>query len=668
MSARTDDIGSPTRPIGNAQISRVPYLPGLDGMRALAVVAVMVYHANHTWLKGGFFGVEVFFVISGYLITLLLIAEKERTDTVDMKQFWMRRARRLLPALFVMLFLLTVWTAIFKRAALGKLRGDIVGAVTYSSNWYQIYTGAGYSSANDFAPLRHLWSLAVEEQFYLIWPIVMFFLLTRGSRHIANLSRWLVIAALGVAVVMALAYHHGPIGTPEVTPGAYWHVFGRNISKADFLYLSSFFRLGGLLLGSAFAMVWRPVALMRGPMRTKAPLLDGLAVIGVGVLALMMWKIGFVDAHGADPWLFRGGFLLASIASLAVIAAVTHPLTIASKAFSAPILVWLGVRSYGLYLFHWPVYQVIRGITGINMTFVQFAFAMVVTLVITEGSYRLIETPIRKGTFGASWNRMRESRDPGRRNAVLAGAFVGTVLAIFAGTSLVTAQLKQNDVAVSLKSGGQFTCDVVNDPTCGSPVTTTGGATVGSVAPTSPAGSVVVDPLATTVAPTTSTTLPPAPIPRLAIGDSVMLGASQQLKALGFVVDAVEGRAFINGVDAAQKLQSQGRLGDIVVIHLGTNGPIKQGEMDKMMAALAAVPKVLLITNDLPADPKYSFLQANNALIYDTAAKYPNVELLDWSGLKNTCPGNCIYSDGIHLRPDGQKYYASLIAGQLGLS
>ena len=144
-------------------------------------MAVMVYHANADWLPGGYLGVEVFFVISGYLITLLLISEKERTSTVDMKHFWFRRARRLLPALFTMLIAITIWTSLFDRDALGKLRGDVIAALLYVSNWYQIWTGAGYTASNEFAPLRHLWSLAVEEQFYVVWPLVMFALLQ--GRH-----------------------------------------------------------------------------------------------------------------------------------------------------------------------------------------------------------------------------------------------------------------------------------------------------------------------------------------------------------------------------------------------------------------------------------------------------------------------------------------------------
>jgi peptidoglycan/LPS O-acetylase OafA/YrhL len=613
-------------------------------------------------LKGGFLGVEVFFVISGYLITLLLISEKERTDTVDMKNFWLRRARRLLPALFVMLFALTVWTALFERSTLGKLRGDLIAALTYSSNWYQIFTGAGYSAGNDFAPLRHLWSLAVEEQFYLFWPVVMILLLRGGSRRIADLSRWLVITALAITVVVALLYHQGPVGTPEVTPDAYWNMFGRPIAKADFLYLSSVTRLSGLLLGSAFAMVWRPVALMRGPLRDRAALLDGVGAAGVAVLALMMWSVGFMGSNGADPLLFRGGFLFASMATLAVIAAVTHPLTLTSKVMSTPPLVWLGVRSYGLYLYHWPIYQLIRNIAGKHLRLHEFLIAMALTLVITELSYRFVETPIRKGALGTSWRRVRDARDPGRRNAVLAGAFVGTALAIFAGTSLATAELKQNDVAQSLEQGAAGTCDVLNDPTCGqdAPATQT------TLDPTlQPVQSTIAGQEQPTTIATTTTVPVPVVIPKLAIGDSVMLGASPSLSAVGFTVDAAESRFFSDGADIAEGLQAEGRLGDVVVVHLGTNGPIVASDLDRMMTALADVPLVLLLTNDLPATAQYAYLDANNGLIYDAVNTYPNVELLDWQGLNDGCVGECIYSDAIHLRPTGMEFYATLIQNRL---
>lgn len=200
----------------------VPYVPGLDGLRALAVLAVIVYHANHAWLGGGFLGVEVFFVISGYLITLLLIAERERSGTVSLGNFWMRRARRLLPALFTLLLGTIVYCALFDRNRLGMLRGDVLGGVTYISNWFQIWTGSSYTSGFAFAPLRHLWSLAVEEQFYIVWPLVMFVFLRRiRPRTLPILGLVFTAIAIGLGVWSAMLYRSGPIDTFAVTPEQY---------------------------------------------------------------------------------------------------------------------------------------------------------------------------------------------------------------------------------------------------------------------------------------------------------------------------------------------------------------------------------------------------------------------------------------------------------------
>jgi peptidoglycan/LPS O-acetylase OafA/YrhL len=661
------------RPPDRVEISKVPYLPGLDGMRALAVVAVMVYHANPDWLPGGYLGVEVFFVISGYLITLLLIAEKERTSTVDMKHFWLRRARRLLPALFVMLTALTIWTALFDRDALGKLRGDVVAALLYVSNWYQIWTGAGYTAANEFAPLRHLWSLAVEEQFYVVWPLVMFALLRGGTRRIADISRWLIVAALAITVVVAVVVPSGPIGTPDVTPDAYWTVLGREISIFDWAYLGTFSRASGLLLGAAFAMIWRPVAVMRGPLRTKGRLLDVIGLAGLVILAALVWTMWLVGADGANEWLFRGGFLLCAAATLMLVAAVTHERAATSRLLSVPVLLWIGTRSYGLYLYHWPIYQIMRGIAGKHLSIVQFVVAMILTGLITEASYRFVETPIRTGTMRESLRRVGRAPTTGGRNALLAGGVVVAALTVFAGVSLATADVVENEVRQSLDEGAAATCDVVNDPDCdgvvdeaatpvGTEDTTTdsvaGAVTVPPAGSVAPDGSVVVPPPAET---TTTAPPPPPRIDRLALGDSVMLGAAGPLADDGFVVDALESRAFVNGLDTILQLDQQGRLGDAVVVHLGTNGRIGAQDMTRMMEALADVPNVLLLTVDVPRD----YTAENNALIYDTADTYPNVSLLDWAGLNDGCPGDCFYSDGIHLRPAGQEFYAELIAGAL---
>jgi peptidoglycan/LPS O-acetylase OafA/YrhL len=628
-------------------------------MRALAVMAVMVYHANADWLPGGYLGVEVFFVISGYLITLLLISEQERTSTVDRKHFWLRRARRLLPALFTMLIAVTIWTALFNRDELGKLRGDVIAALLYVSNWYQIWTGAGYTAANEFGPLRHLWSLAVEEQFYVVWPLVMFALLKGGTRRIAGLSRWLVGAALFITLVTALVYTSGPIGTPEVTPDAYWTIAGREISKFDWSYLGTFSRASGLLLGAAFAMVWRPVAVMRGPLRTKGHLLDVVAVLGLLILAAMVWWMWLISPSGGNPFLFRGGFILCAVATLMMVAAVTHERAATSRVLSIPVLLWVGTRSYGLYLYHWPIYQIIRGIAGVHLKFYEFVLAMIATGIVTELSYRFIETPIRKGTMRESWHRLRRSPSTGARNALLGAGVVLAALTVFAGVSLATADVVESDVRQLLDEAASSTCDVVNDSNCDGvdDATLTVEQPVDSSAAIDPAGSVAVPPPPVE----TTTTVPLLPIPKLALGDSVMLGAAAQLAQDGFTVDAVESRQFVNGLDTVRTLKEQGRLGDVVVVHLGTNGTIEEVDMASMMEALADVPQVLLLTIDVERD----WTAGNNAIIYDTVNTYPNAALLDWAGLAAACPGDCFASDGYHLRTDGQTYYSALIAGAL---
>jgi hypothetical protein len=298
---------------------------------------------------------------------------------------------------------------------------------------------------------------------------------------------------------------------------------------------------------------------------------------------------------------------------------------------------------------------------------------MVVTVIITEISYRFIETPIRKGALSNILIRFRNPRDPRARTSrgpALLGAFVGTALAIFAGASLVTAELKQNAVEQSLDEGAQVTCDVVNDPNCDG-TSESGGDVSGDptadsvdVAATDvPATTVQGVAPVTTASATTTTSAAPVPIDNLALGDSVMLGAAGQLDGIGYVVDAEESRQFTNGVETVATLRADDRLGDRVVVHLGTNGPIGASSMTALMDELVDVPQVVLITNDVDRD----YTAGNNALIYDAANAYANAEILDWQGLAPSCPGNCFYEDGIHLRPDGQAYYATLVGSITGL-
>jgi peptidoglycan/LPS O-acetylase OafA/YrhL/lysophospholipase L1-like esterase len=619
----------------------VPYVPALDGLRALAVIAVIVYHANHQWLGGGFLGVEVFFVISGYLITLLLIAERERSGTVSLGNFWMRRARRLLPALFTLLLGTTVYCALFDRDRLGMLRGDVVGGVLYVSNWFQIWSGSSYTSAFAFAPLRHLWSLAVEEQYYIVWPLVMFVLLRRiRPKTLPILGLVFTAVAIAIAVATAMIYHPGPIDTFATTPEQFMSIFGHRVVRVDFLYLGTITRASGLLLGAALATMWRPWALRRGRAGSNANGLDMAGVLAVVALGFMCWKfrevveVADVGISGYDL-LYRGGFIAVGLATVVAIATVTHPRSRLGKyVIGTPLLVWLGKRSYGLYLYHWTVFQAYRKAAGNSLDVREFFALMAITVVLTEASYQFIETPIRTGKALATYRSWR--KHGGTIRGPL-GVVLGTlaVVPVFSVVSMAGARVMPDDITAGLNDNeGAVTR-----------ITTT---TVGSGVTTVP------------LVPTT--TLPRGKMEAFAVGDSVMLGSAKKLKSYGITVDAAKNRQVIDAVQIFNYYKSVNELGDVVVIHLGTNGITKAATFERILKPLANVKRVVILTMRVP---RHASEQLNNAVINNLPATHPNVTILDWYTLSKPHP-EWFNSDGIHPNAVGQDNYVALILQAIG--
>ena len=648
-------------------ISRVPYLPGLDGMRALAVLAVMVYHA-HLWLPAGFLGVEVFFVISGYLITLLLIAEHEREGSIGLRPFWLRRFRRLLPALYLTLLIVGLYCLLFFRDALGKFRGDLFGAVTYVTNWYQIWDGKSYTGEFDFVPLRHLWSLAVEEQFYLVWPLVMLLILRKGRDRLPRVGLWLFCISITITVAAALFFHPGAthecavaIGGREQLGGpCTFEIFGRAIEKNNFLYLGTLSRVGGILLGAGFAMLWRPVAIMRGPLRHMARRLDVVGLVGLAALGFLVVKFELFSAF-ADTWflpLFRGGFLLTDIATLMVIAAVTHRDTVLAKVLGNRVLNWIGTRSYGLYLFHWPIYQFIRKEAGIQLSVRQMLFAWVIAGVIAELSYRIIELPIRRGTLSRWW-RGRSTWGAVQRQRLVAGLACASVVIGVLGVKVATSDVKcTNDNECSFEEG-QHVIEPSGPTNGSSPV-----ATQGNTNPTTVDGSTPSTPDVTaTTVDQTSTTAVPVKYAIYAIGDSVMLGAAPVMQSAGIVTDAAVSRQASTGADILEGVAAQGSLGDYVVIHLGTNGPMSAATLDRLMAATANAKRVVVLTIFVPR----KWTDANNDLIRALPLTHPNVVVIDWQA-EAFYHRELLAGDGYHLKGDeARKYYTNVVLAGLGL-
>jgi len=387
------------------------YLPSLDGLRALAVVAVIVYHANPRWLPGGFIGVETFFVISGYLITLLLVSESEETGRVDLRAFWVRRARRLLPALWLLLIGVTTYAAVFERGDLGRLRGDVVAAVLYGFNWFQIWTGTSYFTAFELVPLRHLWSLAVEEQYYLVWPLVMAGVLALGRRRLPAVGLAFAGGSAALAAWTAATYRPGRIGTIDETPEQYVELLGRAVSRIDLLFLGTPTRAAGLLLGAALATWWRPWRLERAAASRLGTVADVLGAAGTVALVVMALRFhtlveGVDEGTVGYDLLFRGGFAMVDVASLAVVAAAAHPgARLTRLALGNAVMRWIGTRSYGLYLYHWPIYLTLTeartGLSGVALLTVRIA----VSVAVAAASYHLVEMPIRHGAL-RGWARV----------------------------------------------------------------------------------------------------------------------------------------------------------------------------------------------------------------------------------------------------------------------
>jgi peptidoglycan/LPS O-acetylase OafA/YrhL len=705
------------------RVSRVPNLPGLDGLRAIAVVAVMIYHADSSWLHGGFLGVEVFFVISGYLITLLLIAEFEGSGRVSLRQFWLRRFRRLLPALFVMLGLLMIYLVVGFPSAQGRTRGDIVGGVAYVSNWYQIAVGAGYTAREAFAPLRHLWSLAVEEQFYLVWPLIMLLILTRaGLARLPRVALWLVGITIFITAVVGVLFVPGDIDstcTPDSSYG-YWHFGSRCISVNDALYLGTLSRAGGLMLGAAFAMVWRPLALLRGPMRKKGHWLDAIAVVGLAGLAVLARNVHLAEPAETiltgtrfDPWLFRGGFLLTGVATLLVIAAVTHRRAWMGKLLGNPLFRWVGTRSYGLYLYHWPIYQIIRKEAGIALRPSQFVLAVAITIPFTELSYRYVELPIRQGRIGEWLRGERRRPTPAvvkRRRRIAAFGLAFTIMLGFASVSIAIAPNKcvgqvecanaEGAAAIQAAASSVPSVPFVPRP---SPSVPSAPSAAPSAAPTAtPAGPSTPDataPQATAPAPSGAdpaavpgeTAAPAATTPAVPAAEAPTGDAAGPAIAPPVVPETTAepttaeptttlpvdqrppyaiGESVMLG--AAAQLQAGGfvvnadtsrqgkQMVDVIGQHraageLGHVVVIQSGtngsvSQDTYDRMMALLPPEMTpIVVFLTVHADRGWIAGNNALIRALPSRYPNVRVLEWDGLVAGGAIPGMARDGIHL-------------------
>ena len=598
---------------------RFHHVAGLDGIRAFAVLAVIAFHSGFSWIPGGYYGVDAFFVLSGFLITSLLVTEWRGTGTVGLGRFWARRARRLLPALFVLLFaiglVVAVWPSVLNTT---HLLAGATATTFYAANWYFVAGHANYFTAlSQPSPLLHTWSLAIEEQFYLVWPL----LILAGFRWL-HTKRALILVTLAAAsasaLEMALLYSSAP---------------GFNPTR---IYDGTYTRAFALLIGAALAM-WlprsRPFAPVTPNARRLLNVVGGAALLGIFA---MYWG---TTQYGSFP--YQGGMFLLALLTALVIGVTVHPGSQLRTVLGWEPLRWVGERSYAIYLWHYPVIVLTTPLNA-PPNVVRATLQTAGTLVIAALSWRYVEQPVRHGALGRQWERIRQHQwsRPRLRPwgwVLAAGVFVNAAVCALGLFGVVSASAA--DPASQITS-------ILPVPRHHHSTTTT--TTARSVSRTHGEATS-----------TTTTAPPPAGHDVTAIGDSVLVDAAPYLQQMlpGIAIDAQVGQQLYQVQSSVAQLKAEGAVGDRLILELGTNGPFSVSQMEQLINSFGPMRRIVLVNTRVPRP----WQQQVNETIAAVAQNYPNATVVDWYGDSAAYP-QYFYPDGVHLDPVGAKAYASLLA------
>jgi len=628
------------------------YISGLDGIRAISVIAVIFYHANFPWALGGYLGVESFFVISGYLITSLLINEWNSSGGINLLRFWLKRARRLLPALWILLFSLAITIPILARDGISNFLEDIPPALFYYTNWAYIFRNTSYFEAFGRPPLlKHLWSLAIEEQFYLFWPLLLFLLLkVFGNRKRKNL----LYPILALVVLSAL-----------------WMSYLFTLTNdASRVYFGTDTRASGLLIGACLATLWQPWR--KPPQKTDNKWL--VDVMGWGLLILISYL--FVTLNEYNPYLYHGAITLFSLASAGLIYSATHSDTTISRFLEIPIMRWIGTRSYGIYLWHFPVFMMLRPVSDVNLPIIPlFAIQLSLTFLFAEASYRWIELPIRKvgfRSFGISIKKQYLKQPlPYLLSIIIVVIFTFSTTdfgrEIIGNTftdDLFSVQISSSDDLIP--DGKQGSPSASPQPsqtleTQSLPITIT--ADVSSQTATLPSSfSTQVEQLADgTEVLETQATEEYHNVDYTFIGDSVMEGASDLILATfgeNIYIDTEQSRNVEDGPEIIDMLAEEGNLAPIVIIHLGTNRLFEEDHFQTLMETLAnhQITQIYIINVRRPI--RWEMLA--NKRLDEVVSNWDQAILLDWYTISEHKPGY-FGEDQVHLTTYGKKAYLNLI-------
>ena len=650
------------------------YLPALDGLRALAVLAVVLYHLNLPWIQGGLLGVTMFFVISGFIITRLLLAEIDRSGTIDFKGFWTRRVRRLVPASLAVVVVTAALCTLFNHVMLTKMRTDLLPSLLLFNNWWQVLQNTSYFDAlGDPSPLKHFWSLAIEEQFYLVWPLLLLLL---SSLRLGRPAQRRVVLGLAAASAVACAVLYDPAVDPSrIYYGTDTRAFSLllgvwlalipedSLSPARLLRVVGLGRLvpmrrlgmrgvrsigdgdaGGDVLeagdaapapadgaveseSSANAVVKRLVAM--GPWCTSDDLAtDAMGVIGVVGLVLM-----FLLTNGYTGFQYQGGMALCSVLTLAVVAACVARDGLLVRVFSAKPLVWLGRRSYGIYLWHFPLLSLMNPASRVTApAWWETVLQVAAVLAVAEASYRLVEEPCRHGAIGRAWAGLRQRgvagalASPAAKVAVV-GALAVCLIAV-GGLAFVpnTSALSDDGAAIIADDKGDADKVPTVEKNESDAVTDAG--------------------------------YPEGAFDILMIGDSVSLRLVDSFTTTfphGHI-DAAKSRQFSAGIDVFRAYLDANQVGKICVFALGTNGLVTDAMVDQLMQ-LVGDTRVCVFVNTRSRQP---WCEPTNQALASAAERYKNARVLDWYTYSGEHP-DVFDGDGTHTTATGAQAYLHLV-------
>lgn len=578
----------------------IQYIPAIDGLRAIAVIAVMLYHLGIPWIPGGFLGVDLFFVISGYVITRLLLDSIQERGGLDLRDFYMARIRRLLPPLVFMIVVTSIIVGLWAPDTSKKFLSDAPFSLFGGMNWWLVFNNQDYFESSGRPPLlQHTWSLAVEAQFYLLWPLILLLVLKYLGKRVIPAAA-LTIAAISGITLMLVSFQ----------------IDAASSSKVSHVYFGTDTHSIGLFLGAALAVSWIPQNFNLQVTRRAQDFIDGIGVFGfIGILAT------FALIDESKPTLYRIAFPLAGIFGTAILISIVHPASRFAPLLRNKVLLWIGERSYAIYLWHWVIFQISRpqvDLDGENWAL--FLLRILLVLAMADISLRLVELPIRSGAVAYWFGGMKYRTKAVRRKQKVAVALVTSILLLTSATvsvSAIVATDKKNEELMQLLKD---------------------------------ADKPVVIPIKDTTSPGLWVT-----------GDSVILGIRHVLE-MNHPIALINARV---GRQAPELLEVMLRDGSMVpnspvVFNIGNNNALTRAQVIAIFEAVKAAPQRIVVNTAVPRP----WREANNALVNEIGATYPNTIIVRWDQISDGHP-EYFAPDGVHLVPAGARAYVAAIASYL---